>query len=121
MGVTYDLVNHTKREWVGAGLPFAKAKEWLGNPAAGALCVWYMLSNSGDDIQLISDETQNDYSSYQDVTDDVIEALLGDGIVADYGKSFVDEAEPEEVYVRDIRFRLSYLWPHGGSETGVDL
>ena len=49
MGVTYELVNRTKKEVIFySHIPAGKARELAGNPAAVAVTTWYMLQNRGE-------------------------------------------------------------------------
>ena len=113
MGVWYWLVNYTKREQVmfthiGASTKF----ELAYNPASSAITTWYLLENIGDRISFVSDTyddwpflvgSRDDLSSYQDVTDQVAKALLENGILSDHGMVFVDEDDPDHIYIRDLR------------------
>jgi len=113
MGVGYILVNCTKREAIRwQHIAASKKRELAGNPAASAITTWYLLENAGDEISFVSDThddwpfssgDRRDVASYEDVTDRVVEALIVNGLLADHGKSFVDEDEPDNVYVRGLR------------------
>lgn len=112
MGVCYTLVNETKKETIMfLHIGGDKARELAGGAVGSALVIWYMLKNQGDDIQFVSDtdgewpfdtERQHSLESYTDKTDDMIDALIEEGILQDNGMIFVDEDEPDTVYMRDI-------------------
>lgn len=50
-------------------------------------------------IERFSDETSN----WPDVMNRVIEQLIQEKVLADNGRSYEDEDEPETVYVRELR------------------
>lgn len=111
MGVQYNLVNETKKEVITfRHLMGAKARELAGGPVESAIVTWYLVQNQGDDIQFVSDtygewpfDTQRrSLESYTKKTDDVIDELRREGILEDRGMLYVDEDEPDSVYVRDI-------------------
>ena len=113
MGVGYILVNHTKGERVSFfHVPASKKRELAGNSAAAAIIAWYLLENCGDNISFVSDTdddwpfpegSKDNLSSYPDVTDRIIDALIENEILSDHGKSYVDPDEPDTVYERDLR------------------
>ena len=121
MGDQYVLVNHSRREWIGSNMPFTKASEWVGNPAAGAVVTWYLLQYCNDDIKLVSKDIDPLLDDYQDNTAAVIAAMIEEGILADYGKSYVDDDEPDFIFIRDLRFRASYLFPHDDPSTYIAI
>ena len=121
MGDTYTLVNHTKRVFVGTHMPFGKASEWVGNPAGAAIVAWYLLRHQGDQIQFVSDGIGDDLEGYSDNTSSIVEMMVQEGILSDYGKSYEDQDKPHVVFTRDIRFRMSYLYPHDDPNGVIDL
>lgn len=113
MGIGYNLVNETKKEFISfCYLDGSKMRELAGSPAQSAIVTWYMLQNIGDNIQFVSD-TNNDWpfstgskdklGSYIDKTEVVLNDLIENDILEDFGKSYVDEEDPDNVYIRDIR------------------
>ena len=113
MGVTYILVNQTKRETVAYDhVRASKKRELAGNGAASAITTWYLLENLGDRISFVSDEDRGwpfpagsraELASYVDVTQRIVEDLLRNQILEDRGYAFVDPDEPGTVYERDLR------------------
>ena len=112
MGVQYVLVNQTKKELVSfSHLNGSKMRELAGNTAQSAIVAWYLLNNQGDEIQFVSDTYEDwpfksgqkkDSFIYPDKTDELIDILIKNEILKDHGMLYVDEDEPETVYVRDI-------------------
>jgi len=96
-------------EHVGASTP----REFSSTPAAAAIVTWYLSQNRGDLITFIGDYdnpkelpynlTFKEIESWPDKTDDVINALLNEGVLQDYGNRFEDEEEPNNIYIRDLR------------------
>ena len=82
-----------------------KRRELAGNNATASMTTWYMLNNLGDDILFVGDDEERDkkYINYIDKTDEVLECLIEEEILKDYGFIYKDEDEPESVYIRDIR------------------
>lgn len=113
MSSEYILVNQTKKEVISfAHLNGAKARELAGNSAQSAIVTWYLLENQGDQIQFVTDsgedwpfETGSKRESwlYPDKTNEIIDALILLGVLSDSGFLYVDEEEPDTVYVRDIK------------------
>jgi hypothetical protein len=112
MSVEYTLVNQTKKEVISfAHLNGSKIKELAGNPAQSAIATWYLLNNSGDDIQFVSDTyddwpfksgNKQDLNCYPDRTNEVLSTLIENGILKDNGYLYIDQDEPNTVYVKDI-------------------
>ena len=50
-----------------------------------------------------SSSSKNELSSYSEVTDVMIDALISEGILKDFGIDWSDKDEPDKIYVRDIR------------------
>lgn len=113
MGVQYILVNQTKNECIHfLHMNGAKAKELAGNPAQAAVVTWYMLTNQGDSIQFVSDTnsawpfssgSRADLNGYSDVTMKYISLLVEQGILKNDGKLYVDEDDPNNIYVLDLK------------------
>lgn len=112
MGVAYMLVNETKKEIVSfSHLNGSKKREIAGNAAQASITAWYLLNNQGDQIQFVSDTyddwpfaagTREGLCAYPDVTDRLVQELIGEGILQDNGMLHVDSEEPETIYTRDI-------------------
>jgi hypothetical protein len=112
MGVGYSLVNFSKKEWIlFQHIAASKARELAGNPASAAITTWYLLNNQGDQIAFVSDTygewpfpegSPDDLTNYREVTDEVVKALIREGILADEGKEryFDDESD---LYHRKLR------------------
>ena len=113
MGVGYYLVNATKREQVGfLHIGASTARELSGNPAASAVTTWYLLQNAGDEIHFVSDTdgdwpfascTEQTARDFPDVTDQVIQALLDNEVLADHGTLYSDPSDPDRLFLRDLR------------------
>lgn len=116
MGEWVNLVNYTRREYVGGGhYPWVKPAEWSFNVSACALCTWYMLRHRSDDVRFFGDyQDEEEFfrigEEFTDVTDQVIAAMIEEGPLADCGMSWQDDDDPS-LYVRDIRPRRDYFWP----------
>jgi hypothetical protein len=112
MGVGYWLVNFTKKEQlVYSHVPAASARELAGNPVAAAITTWYLLRNLGDAISFVSDThedwpfpegNRHDMDDYKEVTDEVVNQLMEQGLLVDDGRDVFWEDEPE-VYLRRLR------------------
>lgn len=110
MGVQYILVNNSKKEKVSfIHLPGSKPRELAGNPECAAVATWYLLHSIGDDVQFVSDSygewpfkegTRADLDDFVDVTNTVVEQLIDSEILEDAGFLYLDEDEPEKVYVK---------------------
>lgn len=114
MPASFYLCNFTKQETVGNHLPASKASEFLLNPGAGAVALWYLFRNRGDQIAFVSDwdiqESRTFFghdakviSSFTDKTDETIAHAIAAGILEDHGRLWTDDLAPDTVYVRDIR------------------
>lgn len=116
MGEWVKLVNYTRREYLEGGhYPWVKPAEWSFNVSACAVCTWYMLRHRTDDVRFFSDwQDEQEFHrigrEFTDVTDEVVAAMIEEGILADCGMSWQDEDDPA-AYVRDIRPRRDYFWP----------
>jgi hypothetical protein len=116
MGVQYQLVNMTKRECISfTHMDGTKMKELAGNPAQASIVTWYLLNNQGDNIQFISDTynewpfnigKRGDESGFKDVTMKYIDILIGQKILRNDGMLYVDEEEPDNIYI----FNLKNIW-----------
>jgi hypothetical protein len=87
-------------------------QELSGNPVSAAMVTWYMIKNQGDMIQFVSDTygewpfsegEPTEMLQYKDVTDNLISELISNGILQDNDKEWVDEDEPDTVYIRAIK------------------
>jgi hypothetical protein len=113
MSVGYVLVNFKKREVITfAHIGATSARELAGSGASSAITTWYLLRNVGDSIAFVSDThddwpfefgSKSDLKSFTDITNVVIEELFEEGILSDCGLSYIDEDEPDTVFIRDIR------------------
>lgn len=114
MGVGFLLVNATKREQIMfQHIGASKARELAGNPAASAITTWYLLENRGDNIAFVSDtdddwpfpdlSKQDSLDAFPDVTDQIVKALIANGILDDRGKDYVDADDPDRIFTRDLR------------------
>lgn len=111
MGVEYELINITKKEKITfMHLPCGKEREIVGNPVSAAISSWYLLKHSGDEIGFIPDQGNLPFNTikiedtymYKDVTEEVINELIDNQIIKDYGLIYIDEDDPE-IYIRDLR------------------
>lgn len=106
-------MNQTKGEKVSFyHLPVNSRREICGHPVAAAIVAWYLSSNQGDSIQFVTDSLEDwpfqsgsraDLSVFSEKTGEVVEALIREGILADEGMEWVDEDEPNRVYIRAIK------------------
>lgn len=89
-----------------------KGRELAGNSAQSSIVTWYLLKNQGDQIQFVSDTnedwpfgtgTRDKAFSYPDKTEGLVAELIAQGILEDNGFLYIDDEEPNSVYVRDIR------------------
>jgi hypothetical protein len=113
MGIAYQIVNLTKREKITfAHLGTCTKNELAGNPVSAAITTWYLLGNLGDHIIFIPDIydiwpiTQLSLEAFHklpDMTDNVVNSLIQNKLITDYGKRWMDEYEPETIYIRDLR------------------
>lgn len=113
MGVGYQLVNATKKEYIlFAHINASTLRELAGNEASGAITTWYLLKNIGDEISFVSDSggewpfrsgSRSDFLHYSEVTGRVVNELMIENILRDFGDIYVDSDEPESVYIRDLR------------------
>jgi hypothetical protein len=113
MSVGYNLVNHTRREWIiWAHLPVSTRSELITNPVSGAITVWYLLHHPGDRIAFVSDSlgdwpfpdgSPDELATYREITDELVRKLCDEGFLRDDGMEWVDEDEPDRVYIRAIR------------------
>ncbi|NQT16396.1 MAG: hypothetical protein HQ582_26800 [Planctomycetes bacterium] len=113
MGVGYYLANQTKKQRIlYAHIDASKARELAGNPVSAAITTWYLLQNRGDLIAFMSDEDDDwpfpsgsiaDLAGYQEMTGAIVEALIEAEILRDDGKLWVDEDEPDTVFIRDLK------------------
>jgi hypothetical protein len=113
MSTGYRLLNVTAGEQISfLHVAAATKREIAGNPAAAAIVAWYLLEHPGHEIAFVSDTNgerpfrtmpASRADELVDVTDAVVRALIEQGILQDVGALFVDEHDPERVYVRDLR------------------
>ncbi|VUD69450.1 hypothetical protein TDB9533_04820 [Thalassocella blandensis] len=112
MGVEYVLINETKKEMISfSHLNGNKKRELAGNFAQSSIVTWYLLQNQGDQIQFVSD-TSDDWPfesgsrdvcfSYPDRTEQILKQLIEQEILKDLGYLYRDEDDPENVYVKNI-------------------
>ena len=112
MGVSYSLVNYTKKEYVIFDkVTASKARELAGNPVSAAISTWYLLNNIGDTISFISDSynewpfpegSKDDLVIYKEVTNEIVASLISEGILVDEGKEFPLD-EDQDIYLRKLR------------------
>lgn len=115
MGEWIQLVNYTRREYFEGPRPCMKPMEWLSNVSACAMITWYMLRHRADDIRFYGDyQDEKEFCrisrDFKDITEGVIAAMIEEGILADCGKSWQDEDDPN-LFVRDIRPRRDWFYP----------
>ncbi len=112
MGVTYRLVNYTKKEQISfIHIGAFKARELAGNPASAAMTTWYLLQHLGDAISFVTydfddwpfpEGTQEDLNDYPNVEDQIVEQLIEQKILVDEGRGVYREDEPD-IYTRVLR------------------
>lgn len=106
MGAWFLLVNIDKKEKVffdkiRTGV---KWRELSGTSIAGSMVTYYLLHNSGDRIAFINDSdgvfnlfnkqyTWQDFSDYKEMTDEIVQGLIENGIYRDDGIIVIDEEE----------------------------
>jgi hypothetical protein len=112
MGITYHLINITKKEIITfLHIPAGKAHELAGNPVSAAITTWYLLKHLGDQISFISWDDDNwpfptgsfeDEKDFFDVTDQIVDNLIENHILIDEGREYYFQNEPE-IYSRKLR------------------
>ena len=112
MGVSYSLVNNSRREViVYQHLPASSKKEIAGCAEAAAVVAWYMLEHPGDEVAFVDDiygrwpfrtGSAGDLVGFREVTDEVVDALVGAGILRDDGRDMLFDDEPD-IYLRRVR------------------
>ena len=112
MGVYYDLVNYTRKEYISFHhIGGKKLSEIAGYPVTATLVTYYLLKYIGNQISFVADTdtqwpfpdgTYADLGSYRDVTDTMVEELVQYGYLADNGKEFLFKNDTES-YVRRLR------------------
>jgi hypothetical protein len=116
MGVHYELYNFTKRERVGSHLAAATMREHIWNPSAGAVVLWYLFQNRGDEIAMLSEDdvrkpifgksyTYEQLLQFIDKTAETIAHGVAAGVLEDHGFVWQDEHEPDRYFCRDIRIK----------------
>lgn len=107
MSTTFELVNNTKKEKLSfPHLPVSTQNEICGHPVSSAIVSWYLINNRSDEIRFVSEfETsqKSEHLCYKEVTDEVISELIEVGIIKDEGFSWIDEDEPDTVYMRSLK------------------
>jgi hypothetical protein len=112
MGVWYTLVNFTRREHISflhvGGFKFS---EIVGNPISATLVTYYMLKHAGDQIAFVADTepvwpfpsgSYDDLAEYTDVTDTLVDELVEYKYLADDGREYLFDDEPD-IYTRRLR------------------
>lgn len=112
MSNQFILINQTKKQQISfAHLNGSKKRELAGNSAQSAIVTWYMLNNIGDNIQFVTDSesdwpfvegNKQDSYEYEDKTEDTLAQLIDAGVLKDKGYLYVDDDDPENVYIKDI-------------------
>ena len=112
MAIQYILINETKKEQISfLHLNGSTRRELAGNSPQASIVTWYMLENTGDEIQFISDThddwpfktgNKNASRSYTEKTNDVINTLINNSILEDRGYIYRDPEDPDNVFIRDI-------------------
>ena len=111
MGPAIVIWNATKREHVSFYRVGASTKrEVAGNPASAAIVTWYLAQNVGDQISLQAEGDESGAHNplyaealrHPDRVEQVVAALIEEGILKDEGFHFRDDQDPQ-VYVRNLR------------------
>ncbi len=112
MGVSYSLVNYTKKEYIVFDkVAASKAREIAGNPASSSISTWYLLKNIGDHISFVPDlsnewpfpeGSHDSLLNFKEVTDEIVSSLILEGVIVDEGKEFPFE-DDQEIYIRKLR------------------
>ena len=112
MGVGYELVNFSRKEFISyAHIPVLKQCELAGNPVSAAITTWYLLEHLGDQISFISDSdedwpfpgSRDEFRSYQDKTDAVVDQLVNAGILTETSREWEDTDNPDQIYIRGLK------------------
>ncbi len=104
MGTTYILINDTKKEIISfPHLPVSKKREICGNPASSAIVSWYLINNRKDNIRFYSEHECSYPIDYKEVTEKAILELIENEILEDNGMEWVDEDEPDKIYIRSLK------------------
>ena len=108
MGVGYALVNSTRREQIMfRHLPVHTAREIIGNEIAGTVISYYLFRCLGDHVAFVSDtngewpfaqDTWADLARYTEVTDLIIDEMIGFGWFEEGERALVLPDEPTLYY-----------------------
>jgi len=112
MGVWYSLVNQSRRELIYFDrLPVKTIREITGSSVGAAMVSWYLFKHPGDRIAFVAEEENKwpfpegsleDLPHYHEVTAEVVEALLAEGILQDEGREYIDDDDPD-IWLRRLR------------------
>lgn len=109
MALTYHLVNLTRKEIIlFSHINASTKRELAGNNAAASIISWYLLEYIGDNIVFINEENKlnlplDDIYKWPDVTNQIVEMLISEGILKDYGRIYEDPDDPDNIFIRDLR------------------
>jgi hypothetical protein len=112
MTVGYSLVNNSKKEIIiFLHLPVNTMDEILSNDVAKLIISWYKERNAEDDIEFVSDTyddwpfaigKKSDIINYREITEEIVSILIKDGKIIDLGMDYIDEDEPDTVFIRKL-------------------
>ena len=125
MSVGYSLVNYSKKEKIiFLHLPVNTMNEIMENDASNLIVRFYKQQNAGDEIDFVSD-TYNDWpfsggdkseiTTYKEITEEIVSALLRKGLIVDLGIEYQDEDEPDNIYIRKLAINCNRTKVFSGS------
>ena len=125
MPVGYSLVNYSKKEKIiFLHLPVNTMNEIMENDASNLIVRFYKQQNAGDEIDFVSD-TYNDWpfsggdkseiTTYKEITEEIVSALLRKGLIVDLGIEYQDEDEPDNIYIRKLAIKCNRTKVFSGS------
>jgi hypothetical protein len=125
MPVGYSLVNYSKKEKIiFLHLPVNTMNEIMENDASNLIVRFYKQQNAGDEIDFVSD-TYNDWpfsggdkseiTTYKEITEEIVSALLRKGLIVDLGIEYQDEDEPDNIYIRKLAINCNRTKVFSGS------
>ena len=125
MPVGYSLVNYSKKEKIiFLHLPVNTMNEIMENDASNLIVRFYKQQNAGDEIDFVSD-TYNDWpfsggdkseiTTYKEITEEIVSALLRKGLIVELGIEYQDEDEPDNIYIRKLAINCNRTKVFSGS------
>ncbi|NVJ61915.1 MAG: hypothetical protein HWE27_16105 [Gammaproteobacteria bacterium] len=92
-------------------LPVSTMREILMHPVSSYIVDWYKKQYPHDDIDFVSDTfddwpfetgSREDLANYEEITDELLDTLVEQGVIIDNGFEWQDKDEPDTVFIRDL-------------------